>query len=230
MGLFSSIAKIAGPIVGAVTGGPTLGSVISAGASYFGQTSANEANRDIAQQQMAFQQENSNTAYQRAVADMQAAGLNPMLAYSQGGASTPSGASAVMQDALTPAVESFNRTRGATSAIQLQRAQVDNTNSSTELNKAQIFKSKADAALSSALAANAAADLPLKDLKSQLYRAFLPLATSASDAARSFSFRDILDKARDWSRRNNNIDTLRDTMRGKSDIRSLDDVLRNYSE
>lgn len=54
-----------------------------------GESSArrqNEINRD-------FQQEMSNSAYQRSMADMKKAGINPALAFGQGGASTPSGAS-----------------------------------------------------------------------------------------------------------------------------------------
>lgn len=63
----------------------------------FQQTSAREAMQfeaDQAKLNRDFQLEMSNTAYQRATADLRAAGLNPMLAYSQGGASTSSGSTA----------------------------------------------------------------------------------------------------------------------------------------
>lgn len=47
-----------------------------------------------AEKNRSWQTEMSNTAYQRAVKDMQLAGINPILAYSNGGSSTPSGSSA----------------------------------------------------------------------------------------------------------------------------------------
>ena len=46
-----------------------------------------------------WQEEMSNTAYQRAVEDMRKAGLNPILAFSNGGASTPGGAQGTINGA-----------------------------------------------------------------------------------------------------------------------------------
>jgi len=57
----------------------------------------NAANVAHSNEQMAFQERMSGSAYQRAMLDMEKAGLNPMLAFSQGGASTPSGAMATEQ-------------------------------------------------------------------------------------------------------------------------------------
>lgn len=61
------------------------------------QASAREAmafEADQAQLNRDFQERMSNTAYQRARDDLEAAGFNPILAVSQGGASTPAGSTA----------------------------------------------------------------------------------------------------------------------------------------
>lgn len=68
--------------------------------SYAGTKAMNKANKEMAREQMAFQERMSNTAYQRTVQDMRSAGLNPMLAITQGGASSPGGQMATMENEL----------------------------------------------------------------------------------------------------------------------------------
>lgn len=94
-------------VIGAVgTLGSAVGSFFAGKESKKGQEKANKMNLKIAREQMGFQERMSSTAYQRAMADMESAGLNPILAYSQGGASTPSGSSATMQNESSPGVSS----------------------------------------------------------------------------------------------------------------------------
>lgn len=66
-----------------------------------GQREANRQNQAMAREQMAFQERMSNSAYQRAARDLEAAGLNRVLALGSP-ASSPGGQTAVMQNALAP--------------------------------------------------------------------------------------------------------------------------------
>jgi hypothetical protein len=89
---------------------------IAAGA---GAVAQGLASYKSAQKQMKFQSQMSNTAHQRQMADLKAAGINPMLAAKLGGASTPAGASYSIPNIGMAAVEGY---KSGVSAKQMQVA------------------------------------------------------------------------------------------------------------
>lgn len=137
------------------------GAIAGAAASALGAVYQNRSNKGMAREQMAFQERMSSTAHQREVLDLRAAGLNPILSGTGGaGASTPSGASATMENVGAAATNSALSIWSAKQAAETQRSQ---------------------RALMGAQGLQALAGANAQNAQAALTRGAIPLATAVGD-------------------------------------------------
>jgi len=107
-----------------------LSSLIGGSKTAKGIAEANRQNIALAKEQMAFQERMSSTAHQRAAADMEAAGLNRILALGKP-ASTPAGQTARVENVQAPRGAAIAAAGGQIMSTARQIAEIKNIEANT---------------------------------------------------------------------------------------------------
>ncbi len=120
----------------ALAGIGVAGDVIGGLFGKSGQSSANAANLRIARENRGWQERMSNTAYQRSAKDLDAAGLNRILAIGSP-STTPAGNVATMQNENAPLQQGIEGGIGKAIMAATAKAQIRSLNTGSDLKTAQ---------------------------------------------------------------------------------------------
>lgn len=151
-GAIGQAATFGGGGITSLLGPDTIGDMATGGAISNAKSVAdtNQMQMQLSQKQMDFQERMSNTAYERAMADMRKSGLNPMLAMNNGGASQPSGQMATLTaprkgDIGAGLLNTAKSVATGIPEIQNTQAQTGLAKANTELADANVDKASANA-------------------------------------------------------------------------------------